>query len=285
MYNCAAGPDGRFFLCDRRGARFFALDPARRRLQQLSIPDGNLTGVEALAASGERRLLAASSHARRPDGATPDEDFRIYRLALNPQGEIGEIEAGRGLLTTLVEETPFLADALRRTPARSGLNLGGIAWTGSSLLVGLRAPTITESRPRPHGGQEDAVVLRIGMLDAMLQDRKGSIEEIVKLDLHGLGIHDLAWDAAAGECRILAGLSADPGHAILAPWSVWSWKPGGDPRLLFEKTPAEQAAPEAPGMPTAIAGPGPAGEWLLLYPGRTASQLKPLQIAAAAPAG
>ena len=97
----------------------------------------------------------------------------------------------------MVNDVPFLADAVRRTPAKAGLNIEGLAWTPEGhLLVGLRAPTVTESEPRPHGGQEDAVVLRLKNPEALFAEPRqpAQLGEVVKLDLRGQGIRGMCGD-------------------------------------------------------------------------------------------
>src|SRR6185369_7441331 len=114
-------------------------------------------------------------------------------------------------------------------------------------LVGLRAPTVTESEPRPHGGQEDAVVLRIRnpgeLFDWPLQPAR--LGDVVKLDLRGQGIRGMCWDPAAKGCWLLAGLSAAPNHPVKSPWALWFWNGKGAPRPVPVPSGVTLEAPEA----------------------------------------
>ena len=192
-----------------------------------------LNDLEDAAAGGPDELFVIGSHARDRFGEAPEARYRLARLRFSATGKLLEAVQSPALLQAIQTEVPFLADAIRRTPARTGLNVEGLAFTpGGHLLIGLRAPTITESTPRPHGGQEDAVVLRIKNPDALFENpaQPPILGETLKLDLHGGGIRGMAYDARLKGVWILSGLSAEPGHPVTAPWRLWFWNEKTPPR-------------------------------------------------------
>lgn len=216
--------------------------------------DGSFPGqvqlgdLEAVAWDGARDAILAGSHAREPRGEAPEEHYRMGRLRFDGLGKLREARQSGGLLQAIVNDVPFLADAIRRTPARAGLNIEGLAWHPEEyLLVGLRAPTITESTPRPHGGQEDAVVLRVRNPETLFLEnpQPADFGDTVKLDLQGQGIRDMAYDPARRACWILSGLSAEPTHPIRGPWSLWLWDEKQPPQAVKLPSPLNLQNPEA----------------------------------------
>lgn len=192
-----------------------------------------LEDLEDAAWDGRGDLFLATSHARTPRGDTPESRYRLARLHFDATGRLLEARQSDALLQAIQTEVPFLADSIRRTPARAGLNIEGLALTPEGeLLVGLRSPTITESTPRPHGGQEDAVILRIKNPDALFDDppQPALLGETVKLDLRGQGIRGMAYDPVRKGVWLLSGLSAEPTHPVRAPWGLWFWTGAGPAR-------------------------------------------------------
>ncbi len=207
-----------------------------------------LGDLEAVAWDGTRDAILAGSHAREARGDAPEEHYRLGRLRFDALGKLREARQSGGLLQAIVNDVPFLADAIRRTPARTGLNIEGLAWHPEEyLLVGLRAPTITESTPRPHGGQEDAVVLRVRNLEALFLEapQPANLGDTVKLDLQGHGIRDMAYDPARRACWLLSGLSAEPTHPVRAPWSLWLWDEKQPPQRVSLPDTLKLESPEA----------------------------------------
>jgi hypothetical protein len=241
--------DGKLALVDAEPNGALVLDDALARLRSgplQPLPAEALAtqlkgkieiqDVEDAAWDGRGELFLAGSHARNPLGESPEARYRLARLRFDATGKLLEARQSDALLHAIQIDVPFLADAIRRTPARAGLNIEGLAFTpDGTLLVGLRSPTITESTPRPHGGQEDAVVLRITNPDALFDDppQPAQLGETVKLDLRGQGIRGMAWDPGRKGVWLLAGLSVEPTHPVTSPWALWFWD---------QKTPARRAA-------------------------------------------
>lgn len=240
LTGAAFAGEGRLFLTVSHGRQVFILNDGAARLGRgtvrLGIPDilsGRLDGqidvddLQDAAWDGAGYLYVAASHARTPDGDAPENHYRLARLHFDAAGKLLDARHSEGLLLAIQNNLPFLADAMRRTPARAGLNVGGLAWDAGKgeLVVGLRAPTVTESRPRSHGGQEDAVVLRIHDPAALFTSppQPAQLADVVKIDLHGEGIHGMCYDPERKGFWLVSGLSVAPGHPVTAPWALWFW--------------------------------------------------------------
>jgi hypothetical protein len=147
------------------------------------------------------------------------------------------------------------------------------------LLIGLRAPTITESTPRPHGGQEDAVVLRLRNPDAVFAGRRAELGDTVKLDLKGQGIRGMAWDPDRKGVWLLSGLSAEPTHPVASDWGLWFWDEKAAPRAV--PVPADFPLKQPEGVCLLPARDGES-RLLLLEPGSPDSRWSLLPIPAPA---
>lgn len=212
----------------------------------------DLEDVEDAAWDGADGCYLVASHSREPRGDAPERRYRLARLRFGPTGALREARQSGALLQAIVDQIPFLTDSIRRPPARAGLNIEGLACdTAGRLWVGLRAPTVTESVLRPHGGQEDAVVLELenpAELFAGPADGGGArarLGEATKLDLKGQGIRGMAWDAERRACWILSGISVEPNHPVRAPWGLWLWSGTGAPREAPIPPGVSLEAPEA----------------------------------------
>jgi hypothetical protein len=200
---------------------------------------GRLAGRVALedlqdAASDEAgSAFLIGSHARTPRGDSPEERYRITRLRFDAAGSVVEARQSGSLLDAIVNELPFLADSIRRTPAKAGLSIEGLAAApDGQLLVGFRSPTVTESSLRPHGGQEDAVLVRVRNPDAIFADpaQPAVLGDVVKLDLRGQGIRGMCYDPDRKAFWLLSGLSAQPTHPVKSPWRLWLWNERDPPQ-------------------------------------------------------
>lgn len=216
----------------------------------------DLDDLEDAAWDGAGAAFLVASHSRTRRGDAPEPRYRLARLRFDAIGKLLQARQSDALLQAVVNDVPFLADSIRRTPARAGLNIEGLAWTGEgSLLVGLRSPTVTESEQRAHGGQEDAVVLRVKNPNALFEDAPppATLGDVVKLDLHGQGIRGMAYDPARKGCWLISGLSVDPNHPVRSPWSLWLWDEKGAPREARLPANLELESPEAV-CPVAVEG-------------------------------
>lgn len=192
-----------------------------------------LDDLEDAAWDGARDLFAVTSHSRTRLGDAPESRFRLARFRFDATGKLLEARHSDGLLQAIVNNVPFLADSIRRTPARAGHNIEGLAWDPrGQLLLGFRAPTVTESRRREDGGQEDAVVVWLQNPDALFSGEPAQLGDVVKLDLHGGGIRGMAYDPRLKAYWLLSGLSVDPNHDVKSPWHLWLWKGDEPPREM-----------------------------------------------------
>lgn len=251
----------RLLVAADEGHRVYLLEDAPARLragritaapQEALAPalDGKarLDDLEDVAWDGARDAYLIGSHGREPRGEAPEERYRIARLRFDALGKLSEVRQSGGLLQAIIADLPFLADAIRRPPARAGLNIEGLAWhPDGALVVGLRAPTITESTPRPHGGQEDAVILRLRNPQALFSGRdvKAELGEVEKLDLHGQGIRGMAYDPQRKAFWILSGLSVEPTHPVRGPWALWLWDEKDNPQPVKLPAGTDLTDPEA----------------------------------------
>lgn len=238
---------------------------------------GEIDDLQDAAWDGTGHAYVVASHARTPLGEAPEGRYRIGRLHLDATGRVLSAQHSDALLRGIVENVPFLADAIRRTPARSGLNVEGLAWSPEGhLLVGLRAPTVTESRPRPHGGQEDAVVLRVRNPADLFSGQPADLADTVKLDLRGQGIRGIAFDPARRCWWLLSGLSPALTHPATAPWGLWRWDGRGEPVPVPLPSAVELREPTA----VAVAEDPPADRLLLVEPGKEESRYALLAVPA-----
>lgn len=244
----AHGPNGVFILPGAPATGRVTVGAAESLAGALKGQKTSLDDLEDAAWDGVDTLFVAGSHARDPLGDSPEARYRLGRLRFDATGKLLEAGHSDALLQAIQTEVPFLADSIRRTPARSGLNVEGLAFTPEGhLLVGLRAPTITESTPRPHGGQEDAVVLRIKNADGLFEkpQQPALMGDTVKLDLRGQGIRGMAYDPTRKGIWILSGLSAEPTHAVTGPWALWFWDEKGAPKEVILPDDLQLKNPEA----------------------------------------
>ncbi|MFN3651794.1 MAG: DUF3616 domain-containing protein [Armatimonadota bacterium] len=228
------------------------------RLRLLMEKQVDLEDLEDAAWDERGSAFLITSHARSKRGDSPEQRYRLARLRFDATGLLLKAEETDALFQAIVNELPFLADAVRRPPARSGLNIEGLAWSPEGhLLIGLRAPTITESVEREHGGQEDAVVLRLTNPHALFEEQgaRALLADTVKLDLRGQGIRGMCLDPSREFCWLISGLSADPTHDVQAPWGLWRWDmkgaavPASVPKEVDLETPETVAALEVDGKP------------------------------------
>jgi hypothetical protein len=241
-------PGNRLLLVSDNSNGVAVLSDALHRLRSGDIvlrPEEQLTNslagkvelddLEDVAWDGARDLFAVTSHSRTRGGEAPESRYRLARFRFDAEGMVSEARQTDALLTAIVNGLPFLADAIRRTPARTGLNIEGLAWDPrGQLLIGFRAPTVTESKRREDGGQEDAVVVWLKNPDEVFAEtgKPAVLGEVVKLDLHGGGIRGMAYDPRLKATWLLSGLSADPNHDVKSPWSLWLLKGEQPPREM-----------------------------------------------------
>lgn len=269
----AALPGGRLLLTSSEGTSVLIPDAANRlaagrilvapgeRLDDSLRGRAEVADPEDAAGDANGHAYLVGSHARTALGDAPDARYRIARVKLDPGGKVLEALHSGGFLEALLRDLPFLADAIRRPPARAGLNIEGLACSPEGeLVIGLRAPTITESARREHGGQEDAVVVRVVNPDALFvaPPQPASLAEVVKLDLRGQGIRGMCFDPVLKAYWLVSGLSVEPTHPVRGPWGLWLWDGRGAPRSV----PVPGSALE---QPTAVCRiTTPAGDRLLL---------------------
>jgi hypothetical protein len=208
----------------------------------------DLDDLEDAAPDGAGGVYLLASHGRTRHGDSPEARYRLARLRFDPGGRLLEAHQSDALLQALVNEVPFLADSIRRTPARAGLNIEGLGWAPEGhLLVGLRSPTVTESEKRLHEGQEDAVIVRIKNPEAIFEDppQAAALGDVVKLDLRGQGIRGMCCDPGRKGCWLISGLSADPNHPVKSPWLLWFWDGTNPPQEARLPGPVDLETPEA----------------------------------------
>jgi hypothetical protein len=241
----AALPGGSLLLVSDERLDVALVPDAAARLQSGSVKLGpgeslepllkgkvELDDLEDAAFDGQSDVFLITSHSRTRLDETPESRYRLARLHFDATGKLIEARQSDALLKVIQTEVPFLADSIRRPPAKAGFNIEGLASTPEGhLLVGLRAPTITESTKRADGGQEDAVLFAIRNPHALFQSppAAASLGEVVKIDLDGQGVRGMCYDPDRRAFWLLAGLSVDPNHPVRSPWALWLWDRKSEP--------------------------------------------------------
>jgi hypothetical protein len=203
------------------------------RLQSQLVGKTDLDDLQDAAPDGAGGAYLLASHARTRFGDAPEARYRLSRLRFDAAGKLVDARQSGALVESITRELPFLGDSVRRPPAKAGLCLEGLAvGPQGELLIGVRSPTVTESRPRPHGGQEDAVVVPVRNPAELFAAPAKPVRfgEVVKLDLHGQGIRGLCYDPGRKGYWLLSGLSVQPGHPVKSAWSLWFWDGTSSPR-------------------------------------------------------
>jgi hypothetical protein len=255
----------------RFGTKRVTVRPEEKLSPELAKRTPPVVGEDLQDVAGDGAVSAylITSHARTPRGESRDERYRLLRLQWDAWGKLENAQHSGALLQAIVAGVPFLADAIRRPPARAGLSIEGLAWSPEGeLVVGFRAPTVTESTPREHGAQEDAVVVRIQNPAALFgtPPQPAQLSEVVKLDLRGMGLRGMAAATSQGKAGywLLAGLSVAPNHPVKSPWALWWWDGANAPRRVELPAAAQMLETPTAVCPLTVGGEG---RLLLISPG------------------
>jgi hypothetical protein len=143
------------------------------------------------------------------------------------------------VLEEALKKFPFVSEAMKKPHEAGGnagaFNIEGLAFNQNSgdLLIGLRSPT------QDCQGKPCAVVLMLKNPHDLFDKPAASAKfepQVKYLDLGGLGIRGMSYDATRKGCWIVAGRSADPdtpSDHVLS--SLWFWdlsRPGKQPQEL-----------------------------------------------------
>lgn len=196
---------------------------------------GILDDIEDAAWDSKRQAaFVITSHSRskkQDDVADPKADkpqrHKLARFFL----KVGTIDSPREIdvLEEALKKFPFISEAMKK-PHQDGGNTGtfnieGLAFDekSGSLLIGLRSPT------QACKGKSCAVVLTLKNPHELF-DKPSALPNFDPqpkyLDLGGLGIRGMTYDAKNKGCWIVAGRSDDPDtptDEVLS--SLWFWDP------------------------------------------------------------
>ncbi len=186
-------------------ASFLEVEPRRSQVD-----------IEAAARIGDRAFWL-SSHGRNVQSKFSPNRQRLFATDIKSVGDAFElVPAGKpykDLLSDLVHDPHLkrfnLAEASQKAPKSSNaLNLEGLCATpDGQLLIGFRNP-IPEGR---------ALIVPLSNPDQVINGKPARLGEPQLLDLHGLGIRDLAY--TDNKYVIIGGPYAGKGHFRLYWWS------------------------------------------------------------------
>lgn len=194
-----------------------------------------LDDIEDAAWDGKRQAaFVITSHSRskkQDDVADPKADkpqrHKLARIVL----KAGNTDSPREIdvLEEALKKFPFVSKAMKEPHQNGGntgtFNIEGLAFdeNSGSLLIGLRSPT------RVPKGKSCAVVLTLKNPHELF-DKTSAVPKFDSqpkyLDLGGMGIRGMTYDAKKKACWIVAGRSDDPDTPtddVLS--SLWFWDP------------------------------------------------------------
>lgn len=176
-------------------------------------------------------VITSHSRSKKQDDvpdpkANKPQRHKLARLILkagNTESPNQEID----VLEEALKKFPFISDAMKKAHQEGGnagtFNIEGLAFDQKkrALLIGLRSPT------QEHDGKPCAVVLRLQNPHELF-DNPSALPEFdaqpAYLDLGGLGIRGMTYDAQRKGCWVVAGRSADPDAlSDHIPSSLWFW--------------------------------------------------------------
>ncbi|HEX5718756.1 MAG TPA: DUF3616 domain-containing protein [Thermoanaerobaculia bacterium] len=233
-------PDGRLLAVSDEGNTIFLLEKAAERLktgklekkdfQVLTIPGKRaMDDLEDVAWDRQSGAFLVTSHSLNKKGKGFDEKPERFAIVRLPLGQNG----GEKLPVFDLQAPQELKASTALTPAKSGFNVEGAAWSQDGrLLLGLRSPLGPKLGPNGN-----AIVLEVK------NPGKSPLQAEVKarLDLNGGGIRGMFYDPEEKGFWILAGLSPDPEEAVEdTKRSLWLWRDNGalEPRTLPEEAQA-----------------------------------------------
>ncbi len=236
-------------LVANAAATFKAGDP-KSFVDNMKPPSPGMDGSKAImddiedaAWDGKRQAaFVITSHSRskkQDDVADPKADkpqrHKLARIFL----KAGNIDSPREIdvLEEALKKFPFISEAMKKPHQNGGntgtFNIEGLAFDekSGSLLIGLRSPT------QKCNGKSCAVVLTLKNPHELFDKPSASPKfdpQPKYLDLGGLAIRGMTYDAKKKGCWIVAGRSDDPDtptDKVLS--SIWFWdlnKPGKPPQ-------------------------------------------------------
>ena len=178
--------------------------------------------------------LWMGSHSRDSHGeSSPSRDSffatKIDHGQLNQVGyNYGNI--ARDMMTSdVLADLPIFVNEKDEDDGSKDFNIEAIASDEHQMLIGLRGPLVDNKA---------VVIFVANPLDVVLRNISARITGYDLLDLGGLGVRDLVYDAESGSFLIVAG-SVSKGH----DYALYQWHPGGETRKLADLP--EDTTPEA----------------------------------------
>lgn len=179
------------------------------------------------------------SHGLNQSGKKQSSRYFVYRVRVSADdGRPADLGSEKTASTAVersdalqrfIEADPTLKKHVEEIPGKQGVNVEGIAVSGSDLYFGFRGPVAATG----------AIILQVPIKAVF--DGASSAAQSYNVDLDGEGIRDLA--AVDGGLLILTGPEErKPGRT-----RVFFWKPGGEKHLLADLggPRADKGQPEA----------------------------------------
>jgi hypothetical protein len=226
----------------------------------LGIANGKEVDIEGAARMGDL-VYWITSHGRNKDGERQSRRLRLFATRVTPGGELRQHGVPyRDLLTTFIE--PVLqahgvtaapdgpADPAKAPEKPDGLNVEGLAASGSSLLLGFRNP-----QPKVDGSARALVVELKNPEQLITASPKAPLRgEVFRLDLGGRGIRSLEALPGGRGFLIVAGPFDGTGAFALYRWNgTHAQSPAPVPGLDFGDFAPEALFVDMPSSP----GQGP----------------------------
>jgi pSer/pThr/pTyr-binding forkhead associated (FHA) protein len=260
------GSDGIYFIDDSRPGEivWMALDESGRQsgpVKPIEI-GASVADPEGLADGGSFFYVVGSqSHAEA------GERNALVRFALDPANKtlIGHADVMSSLRDYLVENVPELKAVADVKGNQGGVDIEGVAYDsiGDRLMLGLRSPLANGK----------ALIVPI-----KLRDPRGafSTENVVppgpaiQVQLGGLGIRDIEFDARSSNYFIIAGATA---HGESPTFTLWEWT-GAIEQSNAESTPREITKLDAKMKPEGVTHAKIGGKDFIFIVGDGSSYMK-----------
>ena len=220
-----AGTNQVLFVDDKDAQNIFCVtldDNADQSGDLIAVPLGTtVDDAEDITFDGTYYYVQGSQFRKKSDQGAGIVRFK-YDPTSRSVSDLQGIEDWKGVLIKNVTE---LAASQGQVRTEDAINIEGLGWdpNGKRLMLGFRNPLMNGS----------AMIVPVGLKDAAgaFTADNLSFAPAVKLDLEGLAIRAIEWDAAKNKFLIIAG--ATEGEKKEG-FFLWSWDGSGAPEKVEE---------------------------------------------------
>jgi len=197
-------------------------DEANQSGDVIAVPLGTkVDDAEDITFDGTYYYVQGSQFRKKSDTGAGIVRFK-YDPTSHSVSELQGVEDWKGLL---IKNVPELSVAEGQVRTEDAINIEGLGWNpnGKRLMLGFRNPLLNGM----------AMVVPVGLKDpagAFTADNM-AFGAAIKLDLQGLAIRSIEYDAVKGKFLIIAG--ATEGEKKDG-FYLWSWDGSGTPERLVE---------------------------------------------------